>query len=89
MTRVMNGLHWRLLMVLCGLWLGLPGSAQAQAQSQIARQVDELNAEAMEAYQNLDIDTAGQKLERAVALAEESGYRGPELARAYDVTAPT
>lgn len=60
---------------LC-LWT-LPASAQVDAQ------IAELNSEALEAYQNLDIENAMAKLQQAISLAEQNGYVGPELAVTY------
>lgn len=62
-------------LALC-LWT-FPASAQVDAQ------IAELNAEAMEAYQNLDIENALAKLQQAISMAEQSGYIGPELAVTY------
>ncbi|MDH5670891.1 MAG: hypothetical protein OEZ06_02020 [Myxococcales bacterium] len=42
-----------------------------------------MNSEALEAYQNLDVDTALSKLQEAVGIAEQAGYAGPEVAQAY------
>jgi hypothetical protein len=55
----------------------LPASAQVDAQ------IAELNSEALEAYQNLDIENALGKLQQAITTAEQSGYAGPELAVTY------
>lgn len=59
------------------LWVASPSLAQGN------QQLADLNAEALEAYQNLDIDTAKAKLEQGIALAGRTNYRGPELAQLY------
>ncbi len=53
----------------------------ASAQSPADR-VNQMTAEAMEAYNNLDIDRAGQTLVEAIELANQNGVSGPPLARA-------
>jgi hypothetical protein len=46
-------------------------------------QLSDMNAEALEAYQNLDIDTAKAKLEQAIGMAGQQGYAGPEVVQLY------
>jgi hypothetical protein len=74
---------WALAAVLAGCVVVGLGSTSSVALAQIDTQITDLNTEAMEAYQNLDIDTAGTKLEEAIALAEQNGYVGPEVAVSY------
>ncbi|MGD8860555.1 MAG: hypothetical protein PVI30_11135 [Myxococcales bacterium] len=74
---------WALAAVLAGCVVVGLGSTSSVASAQIDTQITDLNTEAMEAYQNLDIDTAGTKLEEAIALAEQNGYVGPEVAVTY------
>jgi hypothetical protein len=59
--------------------LGNSNIAAAQVDAQIA----ELNSQALEAYQALDIDTARGKLEQAINMAQQSGYAGPVVAQSY------
>src|SRR3954471_23399357 len=59
--------------------LGNSNIAAAQVDAQIA----ELNSQALEAYQALDIDTARGKLEQAFNMAQQSGYAGPVVAQSY------
>jgi hypothetical protein len=54
-------------------------TASAQPDAKIA----DLNAQALEAYQALDLETARAKLEEALGVAEQSGYQGPEVAQTY------
>jgi hypothetical protein len=54
-------------------------TASAQPDAQIA----DLNAQALEAYQALDLETARAKLEEALGVAQQSGYQGPEVAQTY------
>ncbi len=72
----------RLVVVAALLAWSAPAAAQPAA-AQVGAQMAELNAEALEAYQNLDIDTALAQLQQAVALAEQNSYLGPELAVSY------
>ncbi len=53
------------------------------ASAQVETQITDLNAEALDAYQNLDIDTATAKLQDAIGLAEQNGYVGPEVVQSY------
>jgi hypothetical protein len=62
------------------LLLALPGAASAQLSNQ---KLAEINRVAMEAYNNLDIETARSTLEDAVRKAESSNTHGPALARTY------
>jgi hypothetical protein len=52
-------------------------TAGAQAPQQV---VEDLNRDAMEAYNNLDIERAGSMLEEALRVATEAGVQGPLLA---------
>ncbi len=65
------------LTVCAALWTA--SVAQAQADTQIA----DLNRQALDAYQSLDLDTARAKLEQAIALAQQSGLGGPVVAQSY------
>jgi hypothetical protein len=67
------------LFVCCALALFVASPVLAQGNPQLA----DINAEALEAYQNLDIDTAKAKLEQGIALAGQSSYVGPELTQLY------
>jgi hypothetical protein len=53
------------------------------ASAQVDAQITELNAQALEAYQGLDLETARAKLEEALALAQQTGYAGPEVGQTY------
>lgn len=53
------------------------GVAQAQSAEEVAA---DLNRQAMEAYNNLDINTAGAMLEEALRVCEEGGVVGHTLA---------
>lgn len=53
------------------------------ASAQVDGQITELNAQALEAYQGLDLETARAKLEEALGLAQQTGYAGPEVAQTY------
>jgi hypothetical protein len=64
---------------LCGLAV-LVSSSGAFAQEQ---KVIELNRSAMEDYQNLEMDGAIAKLERALEVAKKSGVGGGTLAQTY------
>lgn len=73
-----------------GLWLsaafvyaavGLSASA-ASAQRPL-QQVIDLNRQAMEAYTNLEVDQARQKLEQALEVAQRGNVSGAPLARTY------
>jgi hypothetical protein len=69
--------HW--LLFGCALALFVASPVLAQGNPQLA----DLNAEALEAYQNLDIDTAKAKLEQGIAMAGQTGFVGPELTQLY------
>lgn len=62
------------------LLLALPAAVSAQLSNQ---KLAEINRVAMEAYNNLDIETARSTLEEAVRKAESSGTHGAALARTY------
>jgi hypothetical protein len=62
------------------LLLALPRIALAQLSNQ---KLAEINRVAMEAYNNLDIETARSSLEEAIRKAEAGGSHGPALARTY------
>lgn len=59
----------------------LLSAEHASAQS-AADRVNQMSAEAMEAYNNLDIDRAGQLLVQAIEFANQNGVSGPAAARA-------
>lgn len=65
------------LALVATLWVS--GRAAAQVDAQIS----DLNSQALEAYQALDIDTARSKLEQAVGMAQQAGYVGPVVAQTY------
>jgi hypothetical protein len=67
------------LFVCCALTLFFASPVLAQGNTQLA----DLNAEALEAYQNLDIDAAKAKLEQGIAQAGQTNYVGPELVQLY------
>lgn len=67
------------LFVCCAVALFVASPVFAQGNPQLA----DLNSEALEAYQNLDIDTAKAKLEQGIALAGQTNYVGPELVQLY------
>src|SRR5689334_745643 len=52
-------------------------SVAASARAQVEAQVEDLNSQAMEAYQALDMDTARAKLEQAIGIAQQNGLMGP------------
>jgi hypothetical protein len=54
-----------------------------KASAQVDAQVGELNTQALEAYQALDIDAAKAKLEEAVGLAQKNNLTGPTVAQTY------
>ena len=76
-TERMRRLSRALLALLATLWVS--GRAAAQVDAQIG----ELNSQALEAYQALDIDTARSKLEQGVGMAQQAGYVGPVVAQTY------
>ena len=57
--------------------------AAAPAAAQLEAQLSELNAQALEAYQALDLETARGKLEEALGIAQQAGYAGPEVAQTF------
>lgn len=61
------------------LLMGVAASAFAQVENQVA----DLNSQAMEAYQALDMDTARAKLEQAIGLAQQNGLMGPLVAQSF------
>jgi hypothetical protein len=68
----------------CVVWalvstLALTSVAVAQVETQIT----DLNTEALDAYQNLDIENAAAKLQEAISIAEQSGYMGPEVVQSF------
>jgi hypothetical protein len=67
------------LFVCCALALFVASPVLAQGNPQLS----DINAEALEAYQNLDIDSAKAKLESGIALAGQTNYVGPELTQLY------
>lgn len=71
----------RRLTLIFALILSTP-SLVAHAQSN-PRQLAEANRNAMDAYNNLDVEVAKSTLERAIAGAESNGLSGSGLARTY------
>lgn len=70
-----------LALLTCALGaVGPLASAHAQSNPQ---QLADANRNAMEAYNNLDIEQAKAALEKAAKNAEKNGIRGPALARTY------
>jgi len=67
-------------LVLAVATLGLASSVAAQRPLQ---QVLDLNRQGMEAYNNLEIDTAVAKLEEAIRVAERGNVTGAPLARTH------
>lgn len=65
---------------LAAALLGLASSASAQRPLQ---QVLDLNRQGMEAYNNLEIDTAVAKLEEAIRAAQRGNVTGAPLARTF------
>jgi hypothetical protein len=69
----------------CGLWLCLTLAAstvhRVSAQQSADQVVLDLNHSAMEAYNNMDINQAGSKLEEALRVAAQGGVVGPLLAQ--------
>ena len=57
--------------------------AAAPARAQLEAQLSELNAQALEAYQALDLETARRKLEEALGIAQQAGYAGPEVSQSF------
>lgn len=66
--------------LILGLLLSLASAAHAQMSD---KKLAEANRVAMEAYNNLDIETAKKALEEAVKAAERSNTHGSALARTY------
>lgn len=66
---------------LCLLAIALLIPVGASAQS-AADRVNQMTAEAMEAYNSLEIDRAGPMLVEAIEFAHQNGVGGPPLARA-------
>src|SRR5690606_19680650 len=62
------------------LMIGLACGAAAQS---TLSQILDLNRQAMEAYQMLELEQAQQQLERALQLAQQRGVTGAPLARTY------
>ncbi|MFI5306672.1 MAG: hypothetical protein ACHQ53_04920 [Polyangiales bacterium] len=58
-------------------------ASASPAAAQVDAQIAQLNSEALEAYQALDIDTARNKLSQAIGLAQQSGYGGPVVAQSF------
>ena len=58
-------------------------SAATSAHAQVDAQVADLNSQAMEAYQALDMDTARAKLEQAIGIAQQNGLMGPIVAQSF------
>jgi hypothetical protein len=57
--------------------------AANRAHAQVDAEVADLNSQAMEAYQALDMDTARAKLEQAIGLAQQNGLMGPLVAQSF------
>jgi hypothetical protein len=65
-------------LALLAIWLvATPASAQVDAQ------IRDLNRQALDAYQALDIDGARAQLERAIKLAQKNHLSGPTVAQSY------
>jgi hypothetical protein len=65
-------------LALLAIWLvATPASAQVDAQ------IRDLNRQALDAYQALDIDAARAQLERAIKLAQKNHLSGPTVAQSY------
>lgn len=73
----MNGFRNGLVVGMLALLCLTTSVVRAQG---VQEQVEQLNREAMEAYNNLDINTAGRKLEEALRLAQEGGLGGLPVA---------
>ncbi|HMI93840.1 MAG TPA: hypothetical protein VK509_20845 [Polyangiales bacterium] len=67
-----------LLVLLCA-----SGVAASRAHAQVDAEVADLNSQAMEAYQALDMDAARAKLEQAIGLAQQNGLMGPLVAQSW------
>ena len=68
--------------LLIGALIAVLG-ATGQAHAQLEAQLSELNGQALEAYQALDLETARAKLEEALGMAQQAGYMGPEVAQSF------
>ncbi len=68
--------------IAMGAVVGL-ASVAAAAQKSPQQVVEDLNRDAMEAYNALDINKAGSMLEEALRVAQEGGVVGPALARTH------
>lgn len=55
----------------------------APAAAQLDNQIAELNRKALDAYQSLDIESARNKLERAIKLAQRGNHVGPTVAQSF------
>ena len=75
-----NVLRFLLCVVICCGVASAPSSAFAQRPS---LQVLDLNRQAMDAYQNLDVDQAKQLLDQALQTAQAQHVTGAALARTY------
>ena len=74
-----RAVHAAVLVALTGLaWLAPARVARAQTPYDT---VAELNRKAMDAYNRLDIDSAGSMLEEALRVAYQGGISGPLLAQ--------
>ncbi len=77
--RIMNRAWLPLLVGCCALLVAASASAQPRPQQQVI----DLNRQAMEAYNNLEIDQARTLLEQAEQLATQNHVTGAPLARTY------
>ena len=59
------------------------GARVAEAQKSAQQTVEDLNRDAMEAYNALDINKAGSMLEEALRVAQQGGVVGAPLARTH------
>jgi hypothetical protein len=66
------------LLLLCASCM-VASNARAQVDAEVA----DLNSQAMEAYQALDMETARAKLEQAIGLAQQNGLMGPLVAQSF------
>jgi hypothetical protein len=57
--------------------------AASNAHAQVDAEVADLNSQAMEAYQALDMEAARAKLEQAIGLAQQNGLMGPLVAQSF------
>ena len=66
------------------LWVVVAATAgQASAQKSASQIVEDLNRDAMEQYNALDINKAGAMLEEALRVAQQGGVTGPVLAHTH------